>query len=69
MNISCVYLTLFVKATLFSGSISHENDGNRFGHALSLFTTAVTGVLQLMCLNWGLKVYGSRLVMPVLRCA
>jgi hypothetical protein len=62
------YLTLFVSVKLFSGSISHENEGNQFGHASAVFTlifTAVTAVLQIICLNRGLKVYDSTLVVPV----
>jgi hypothetical protein len=62
------YLTLFIRVKLFSGSISHENEGNQFGHASAVFTlifTAVTAVLQIICLNRGLKVYDSTLVVPV----
>ncbi|THH32286.1 hypothetical protein EUX98_g1900 [Antrodiella citrinella] len=61
---------VFAKAAvqLISGSLSHENTGNQFGHASSIFTfilLAVTAVLQIICLNRGLKVYDSTLVVPV----
>ncbi|KAJ6499221.1 hypothetical protein C8R45DRAFT_822114 [Mycena sanguinolenta] len=61
---------VFAKATvkLISGSISHENTGNQFGHAAPIFTIlllAVTAVMQIICLNRGLKVYDSTLVVPV----
>ncbi|KAJ7593649.1 hypothetical protein C8J56DRAFT_924719 [Mycena floridula] len=38
---------------LLSGSLSHENLGNQFGHAASI------------CVNQGLKVYDSTLVVSV----
>jgi predicted membrane channel-forming protein YqfA (hemolysin III family) len=53
---------------LLSGSLSHENPGNQFGHAAPIFTIlllVVTAVLQIICLNRGLKVYDSTLVVPV----
>ncbi|OBZ67037.1 hypothetical protein A0H81_12867 [Grifola frondosa] len=53
---------------LISGSLSHENTGNQFGHASAIFTfilLAVTAVAQIICLNRGLKVYDSTLVVPV----
>ena len=53
---------------LISGSLSHENTGNQFGQASSIFTfilLATTAVLQIVCLNRGLKVYDSTLVVPV----
>ncbi|KAF9012395.1 hypothetical protein BDQ17DRAFT_1232351 [Cyathus striatus] len=61
---------VFAKATvkLLSGSLSHQNPGNQFGHAAPIFTIillAVTAVLQIICLNRGLKVYDSTLVVPV----
>ncbi|OCH88999.1 hypothetical protein OBBRIDRAFT_794662 [Obba rivulosa] len=61
---------VFAKAAvkLISGSLSHENTGNQFGHASSIFTfifLAVTAVSQIICLNRGLKVYDSTLVVPV----
>ncbi|KAG9221054.1 hypothetical protein CCMSSC00406_0005507 [Pleurotus cornucopiae] len=61
---------VFAKASvqLISGSLSHENTGNQFGHASSIFTfifLATTAVLQIICLNRGLKVYDSTLVVPV----
>ena len=61
---------VFAKATvkLVSGSVSHENPGNQFGHVASIFTIillALTAVLQIICLNRGLKVYDSTLVVPV----
>ncbi|TRM69938.1 hypothetical protein BD626DRAFT_625209 [Schizophyllum amplum] len=61
---------VFAKATvkLLSGSLSHENEGNQFGHAAPIFTLlllACTAVMQIICLNRGLKVYESTLVVPV----
>lgn len=61
---------MFAKATvkLISGSLSHENQGNQFGHAAPIFQImllATTAVLQIICLNRGLKVYDSTLVVPV----
>ncbi|KAH9944703.1 hypothetical protein B0H21DRAFT_709546 [Amylocystis lapponica] len=61
---------VFAKAAvkLISGSLSHENTGNQFGHASTIFTfilLAVTAVFQIICLNRGLKVYDSTLVVPV----
>ncbi|KXN85382.1 hypothetical protein AN958_11482 [Leucoagaricus sp. SymC.cos] len=62
---------VFAKAIvkLLSGSLSHQNPGNQFGHAAPIFTIillAITAVLQIICLNKGLKVYDSTLVVPVL---
>ncbi|KAJ3802990.1 hypothetical protein GGU11DRAFT_740177 [Lentinula aff. detonsa] len=61
---------VFAKATvkLLSGSLSHQNPGNQFGHAAPIFTIillACTAILQIICLNRGLKVYDSTLVVPV----
>ncbi|KAF6761236.1 hypothetical protein DFP72DRAFT_804394 [Ephemerocybe angulata] len=61
---------VFAKATvkLLSGSLSHENPGNQFGHAAPIFNIiflALTAVMQIVCLNRGLKVYESTLVVPV----
>ncbi|KAH6910354.1 hypothetical protein BKA70DRAFT_1100903 [Coprinopsis sp. MPI-PUGE-AT-0042] len=61
---------VFAKATvkLISGSLSRVNTGNQFGHASSIFTIiflAVTAVMQILCLNRGLRVYESTLVVPV----
>ncbi|KAJ4483354.1 hypothetical protein J3R30DRAFT_3698167 [Lentinula aciculospora] len=61
---------VFAKATvkLLSGSLSHENPGNQFGHAAPIFTIillACTAILQIICLNRGLKVFDSTLVVPV----
>ncbi|KAH9485445.1 hypothetical protein JR316_0002353 [Psilocybe cubensis] len=61
---------VFAKATvkLLSGSLSHENPGNQFGHVAPIFTIIllfITAVLQIICLNRGLKVYDSTLVVPV----
>ncbi|KAG0706124.1 hypothetical protein DFH29DRAFT_903765 [Suillus ampliporus] len=61
---------VFAKATvqLLTGSLSHENPGNQFGHLAPIFTIillVVTAVLQIVCLNRGLKVYDSTLVVPV----
>jgi len=61
---------VFAKAAvkLITGSLSHENSGNQFGHLSSIFTfifLAVTAVSQIICLNRGLRVYDSTLVVPV----
>lgn len=61
---------VFAKAAvkLVSGALSHENTGNQFGHLSSIFTfafLAVTAVWQIICLNRGLRVYDSTLVVPV----
>jgi hypothetical protein len=53
---------------LLSGSLSHENKGNQFGHFAPIVTIIlliVTAVLQIICLNRGLKIYDSTLVVPV----
>lgn len=53
---------------LLTGSLSHQNPGNQFGHAAPIFTVillAITAILQIICLNKGLKVYDSTLVVPV----
>ncbi|KAH0827513.1 hypothetical protein J3R83DRAFT_4226 [Lanmaoa asiatica] len=53
---------------LLTGSLSHENPGNQFGHIAPIFTIillVITAVLQIICLNRGLKVYDSTLVVPV----
>jgi hypothetical protein len=53
---------------LLSGSLSHKNPGNQFGHVAPIFTIillSITAVLQITCLNRGLKVYDSTLVVPV----
>lgn len=53
---------------MLSGSLSHENPGNQFGHAAPVFTIillVMTAVMQIVCLNRGLKVYDSTLVVPV----
>lgn len=61
---------VFAKATvkLVTGALSHENTGNQFGHLSSIFTfifLAITAVTQIICLNRGLRVYDSTLVVPV----
>ena len=61
---------VFAKAgvKLISGALSHENTGNQFGHLSSIFTfvfLAITAVAQIICLNRGLRVYDSTLVVPV----
>ncbi|KIM26985.1 hypothetical protein M408DRAFT_176121 [Serendipita vermifera MAFF 305830] len=61
---------VFAKATvkLVSGTLSHKNTGNQFAHAATIFTLiflAVTAVLQILCLNRGLRAYDSTLVVPV----
>ena len=53
---------------LLTGSLSHENPGNQFGHVAPIFTIillTITAVFQIICLNRGLKVYDSTLVAPV----
>lgn len=53
---------------LLSGSLSHENEGNQLGHVAPIMTMillVLTAVLQIICLNRGLKVYDSTLVVPV----
>jgi magnesium transporter len=53
---------------LISGSLTHVNPGNQFGHVASIFTfilLAITAIAQIICLNRGLKVYDSTLVVPV----
>jgi hypothetical protein len=61
---------VFAKAAvkLITGSLSHENTGNQFGHVSPIFTflfLGVTAVFQIICLNRGLRVYDSTLVVPV----
>lgn len=61
---------VFAKAGvgLITGALSHENTGNQFGHLSSIFTfvfLAITAVAQINCLNRGLRVYDSTLVVPV----
>ncbi|KAG8864503.1 hypothetical protein FRB96_005006 [Tulasnella sp. 330] len=61
---------IFAKATvkLTSGTISHQVEGNQFAHPASIATViflAVTAVSQIICLNKGLKVYDSTLVVPM----
>ncbi|KAI0356389.1 hypothetical protein OH77DRAFT_1401268 [Trametes cingulata] len=61
---------VFAKAAvkLISGAMSHENTGNQFGHASAIFTfilLAVTAICQIICLNKGLAIYDSTLVVPV----
>lgn len=63
-----MYISPLISVKLLSGSLSHENPGNQFGHAAPIFTIillAITAVLQIICLNRGLKVYDSTLVVPV----
>lgn len=61
---------VFAKAVvkLVTGALSHENTGNQFGHLAPIFTfifLAITAVSQIVCLNRGLRVYDSTLVVPV----
>ncbi|KAF8664376.1 hypothetical protein AX16_000747 [Volvariella volvacea WC 439] len=61
-----VFAKVIVK--LLSGALSHENTGNQFGRAAPIFTIillSITAVFQILCLNRGLKVYDSTLVVPV----
>jgi len=60
--------TLAYSVKLLSGSLSHQNPGNQFGHAAPIFTIillCITAVLQIICLNRGLRVYDSTLVVPM----
>jgi hypothetical protein len=57
-----------ISVQLVGGAASHENTGNQFGHPAPIVTfifLATTAVLQIICLNRGLKVYDSTLVVPV----
>lgn len=68
VNMDDVDVFMLTSVKLLSGSLSHENPGNQFGHAAPIFTIillAITAVLQIICLNRGLKVYDSTLVVPV----
>ncbi|KDQ21464.1 hypothetical protein BOTBODRAFT_168725 [Botryobasidium botryosum FD-172 SS1] len=61
---------VFAKACvkLISGSLSHTNTGNQFIHPAAIITfllLAVTAIFQIICLNRGLRVYDSTLVVPV----
>lgn len=63
-----VYINIRYSVQLISGSLSHENTGNQFGHAAAIFSIillATTAVSQIICLNRGLRVYDSTLVVPV----
>ena len=56
------------RVKVISGSLSHQNPGNQIGRASTIFTfifLAITAVSQIICLNRGLKVYDSTLVVPV----
>ena len=56
------------RVKLISGSLSHENAGNQLGHfapIVTLIFLAITAVLQIVCLNRGLEIYDSTLVVPV----
>jgi hypothetical protein len=62
------FTNVVFRVKLISGSLSHENKGNQFGHAAPIFQIillAATAVLQIICLNRGLKAYDSTLVVPV----
>lgn len=53
---------------VISGAVTHENPGNQIGHFAPIVTfifLATTAVAQIICLNRGLKVYDSTLVVPV----
>ncbi|KAG8818790.1 hypothetical protein FRC17_010707 [Serendipita sp. 399] len=61
---------VFAKASvkLVSGSLSHKNTGDQFGHPAAIFTfifMGVTAILQILCLNRALRAYDSTLVVPV----
>ncbi len=56
---------------MISGALSHVNTGNQFFHFAAIVTflfLAVTAVFQIICLNRGLKVYDSTLVVRSLWC-
>jgi len=60
---------VFAKATvkLISGALNHTNTGNQFIHPAAFFTfllLALSAVFQIICLNRGLKIYDSTLVVP-----
>ncbi|KAF8320817.1 hypothetical protein DL93DRAFT_2131210 [Clavulina sp. PMI_390] len=60
---------VFAKATvkLISGSLNHTNPGNQFVHPAAFFTflfLALSAIFQIICLNRGLKIYDSTLVVP-----
>jgi len=62
---SLVFAKAIVK--LISGSLNHTNEGNQFVHPAAIFTIlllALSAVFQIICLNRGLKVYDSTLVVP-----
>ncbi|THG92584.1 hypothetical protein EW145_g8665, partial [Phellinidium pouzarii] len=61
---------VFAKASvkLISGTLSNEYTGNQILHIASFATFAflvLTAVAQIVCLNRGLKIYDSTLVVPV----
>ncbi|PVG02356.1 hypothetical protein CPB86DRAFT_750890 [Serendipita vermifera] len=61
---------VFAKASvkLVSGKLSHRNTQSQFINAAAIVTfifTALTAVLQILCLNRGLRAYDSTLVVPV----
>jgi len=65
---STPFADLKLSVQLISGALSHRNPGNQFGHVapiVNIIFTALTAVLQIVCLNRGLKVYESTLVVPV----
>ena len=62
-NLTCTH-----RVKLLSGSLSKQNPGNQFGHTAPIFTITlliITAVMQIICLNRGLRVYDSTLVVPV----
>jgi hypothetical protein len=61
---------VFAKACvrLLSVTLEHRNDGNLFANAGAIATVvflALTAIFQIICLNHGLRVYDSTLVVPV----
>lgn len=61
---------VFARASvqLISGALSHENTGNQFVHVAAIATfvfLGITAVMQIICLNRGLRAYDSTLVVPV----
>lgn len=65
-----VYLrgVLEAKSALVIYPLAHFADPLQFAHPASIFTViflAITAVSQILCLNRGLRIYDSTLVVPV----
>jgi uncharacterized membrane protein YfcA len=50
---------------LLLGNISHEDEDDHASAVFMLLVTAVTALLQIMCLNQALELYESTLIVPV----